>query len=104
MPELTTTTDLPDSGDDLTIEYDPANGDATQTLTATVDENTVDGVQFQMGHITLLRDGDDHPSRRLDLTFHDDGELVTAEVEGKNGARWNRISSGYENPTITVHA
>lgn len=103
-------------GDRLEVKYDPANGEQTQTLTGTVAdvERQTDGETVHIVTAEVVPDDEvrvergDHyaneseASRRVEFDRRSDGGWSGYEIEGKNGARWNRLSrvSGVESWTL----
>jgi len=104
-------------GDLLEVEYDPANGEENQTLSGTVDDvdRLTDGETVHFVKATVAPDEkvrierdeyfarEGEASRRVEFYRHSEDRWKGSEVEGKNGARWHRISrvSGVESWTIT---
>lgn len=79
-----------DEGERVRVEYDSAYG-GRQELTGEVHRvETEVGEETHGGifHVYVRREGDEYPSRRLVVM----AALGEIEVQGKNGARWNRIS------------
>lgn len=104
-------------GDRLEVEYDPVNGEQTQTLTGTVGDvdRLTDGKTVHVVTAEVVPDDDirverqdyytteGDASRRVEFERTSDGDWKGHAVEGKNGARWNRISEtlGIESWSLT---
>lgn len=89
-----------DEGDELTIEYGSTNGESGEykEFEASVHSSDIENTAgFLFGTLTLKREDDDIPRRRLEVQA---GDLeLEARRTTENGAVWARISRP---TTVTV--
>lgn len=92
-----------EEGDTVKVTYDSthSNRGETETFTATVVSVESEPVQgYDFGTVTIKRDGESLPRRRLDVVagdVHLEGRRTT-----KNGAVWARLNIIHRHPTVEV--